>query len=41
LWPIIFDVDIDKRNGRLLTARGWLGWAVVALVVIFLAVVFG
>jgi hypothetical protein len=39
LWPIVLDADKEKRNGRFLTTREWLGWAVVGLVIV-LAVVF-
>jgi len=39
LWPILLDVDKDKRNGRLLTTREWVGWGIV-VVVIAIAVIF-
>lgn len=25
IWPLIFEVDQDKRNGRFLTKREWMG----------------
>jgi hypothetical protein len=34
LWPIVLDADKDKRNGRLLTPREWLGWGIVAVVIV-------
>jgi hypothetical protein len=34
LWPIILEADKDKRGGRLLTTREWLGWGAVAVVII-------
>ena len=39
LWPIVLDADKEKRNGRFLTPREWLGWGIVVVVVV-LAVVF-
>jgi len=35
LWPLIFDADVSKRQGRFLTTREWLGWAVVAGIILF------
>ena len=34
LWPLILDADKSKREGRFLTKREWLGWGLVALVVV-------
>ncbi|MBB6092371.1 hypothetical protein HNQ60_001217 [Povalibacter uvarum] len=39
LWPIVLDKDKHRRNGRLFTAREWVGWAIVVLVIV-LAVAF-
>jgi len=39
LWPIVLGADKDKRGGRFLTTREWLGWILVAVVII-LAVAF-
>ena len=34
LWPEILDVDKETRNGRIFTGREWLGWLVVALLIL-------
>lgn len=34
LWPLVLDADSAKRKGKFLTTREWLGWAVVALVIV-------
>jgi hypothetical protein len=39
LWPIVLDADKEKRDGRFLTNREWLGWGIVVLIVV-LAVTF-
>ena len=39
LWPLVLDADKDKREGRFLTKREWLGWGVVLLVIV-LAILF-
>jgi hypothetical protein len=39
VWPIVLEADKDKRSGRLLTPREWLGWGIVAVVIV-LAVIF-
>ena len=39
LWPILLDADRDKRNGAFLTQREWVGWVIVALLIV-LAVAF-
>jgi len=39
LWPLILDADKDKRGGRFLTKREWLGWGLVILIAV-LAIVF-
>jgi hypothetical protein len=39
LWPIVLDADKQRRNGRFLTAREWIGWTIVGLVIV-LAVIF-
>ena len=33
LWPVILGADKSKRNGRVLTNREWLGWAVIGLLI--------
>jgi hypothetical protein len=37
--PLVLDADKDKRGGRLLTNREWLGWGIV-LSLIILGIVF-
>ena len=32
VWPLFLDVDKDKREGRFLTKREWLGWGLVILI---------
>ena len=39
VWPIVLEADKDKRNGRQLTPREWLGWGLVALLIL-LAITF-
>jgi len=34
LWPLILDVDKDKREGRFFTKREWFGWCLVVLLVV-------
>lgn len=34
IWPIVLDADKEKRRGRFLTTRKWVGWAVVALLIV-------
>jgi hypothetical protein len=34
VWPLILDADRGKREGRFLTKREWIGWAIVGLIVI-------
>jgi hypothetical protein len=33
LWPLVLGADKSTRAGRLLTAREWLGWAIVGLLI--------
>ena len=33
LWPVILHADRSKRDGRILTRREWLGWAIVGLLI--------
>jgi hypothetical protein len=39
IWPLVLNADKDKREGQFLTKREWLGWGIVALVIVF-AIVF-
>lgn len=39
LWPLILDADKDKRKGRLLTKREWIGWGLVCLLIV-IAIIF-
>ena len=34
LWPLIFDADKGKREGRFLTTREWIGWGLVVLIAV-------
>jgi hypothetical protein len=34
LWPIILEADQDKRGGKFLTGREWVGWLAVVLLIV-------
>jgi len=34
LLPLVLDADAPKRKGKLFTGREWLGWAVVAFIIL-------
>jgi hypothetical protein len=38
LWPLVLDADKEKREGRFLTKREWIGWGIVVLIMLFVAV---
>ena len=39
IWPLILDANQTKREGKLLTAREWIGWSIVLLAAV-LAIIF-